>query len=281
MSAARTRVVTGSVDPAFATSIARVRLLGVLNLSTPSLSVGSSPDATAISPADELVPAASYGCRIVASTRPARAPARPRPSCSAAAPLRARRIRRLDRAARSPPDPPARAPADGSGDRRRARGEPHHGPGSRPRDPRRGQCTLAGTAAKDRLRGTKRADVICGLGGADRISGLAGNDTLIGGPGKDLMRGNRGTAGCRRPAARPLRAPGEDPVGWRGRDRSSAGRAVRFGHRGRRAATAYGDEDRSARRAPSPIERRCASRRRDATSSRPRPRLSPCGRAAW
>ena len=61
--------VTGAVDPnALATSY-RIEygLLGVLNLSTPSLSVGSSPDATAITAQlDELVPAASYGCRIVA-----------------------------------------------------------------------------------------------------------------------------------------------------------------------------------------------------------------------
>jgi hypothetical protein len=80
-------------------------------------------------------------------------------------------------------------------------------------------ATLAGTAARDKIKGTKRRDVIqagtgadriragkgkdyvCGRRGKDRLSGggkrdvlvgSKGNDLLIGGPGRDVCRGGKG-----------------------------------------------------------------------------------------
>lgn len=214
--------VTGAVDPnALATSY-RIEygLLGILSLSTPSLSVGSSPDPTAVSTQlDELVPAAGYSCRIVALN-------------SAGESAGSTTTFVLGGSGANGPG--------GSGGSNGSNGANGSGAtGATPAvNPATGQvvapgtagavkCTLAGTAGRDRLKGTKRADVICGLGGADRISGLAGNDTLIGGPGKDRIRGNRGKD-------RMLGGKGNDRLkggrgadylfGWRGRDRMAGGR---------------------------------------------------------
>jgi Ca2+-binding RTX toxin-like protein len=214
--------VTGAVDPnALATSY-RIEygLLGILNLSTPTVSVGSLPDPTDISAQlDELVPAASYSCRIVALN-----------SAGEVAGSTTTFVLGGSGAGGS----------DGSGGSNGSNGaggsgatgatpavNPTTGQVVAPGTPGAVKCTLSGTAGKDRLKGTKGADVICGLGGADRISGLAGNDTLIGGTGKDRIRGNRGKD-------RLLGGKGNDKlkggrgadhlVGWRGRDRMAGNR---------------------------------------------------------
>jgi Ca2+-binding RTX toxin-like protein len=204
--------VTGAVDPnALATSYhIEYGLLGILNMSTPTLSAGSLPDPTAISAQlDELVPAGSYSCRIVA-------------------------LNSAGEVAGSTTTFVLGGGADGSNgaDGTGATGatpavNPTTGQVVAPGTPGAVKCTLSGTAGNDRLKGTKRADVICGLGGADRISGLAGNDTLIGGTGKDRIRGNRGKD-------RLLGGKGNDKlkggrgadhlVGWRGRDRMAGNR---------------------------------------------------------
>ena len=56
----------------------------------------------------------------------------------------------------------------------------------------RADCTLLGTAGKDRLVGTPGHDVICGLGGSDVLIGSAGNDDLYGGAGNDRLDGGPG-----------------------------------------------------------------------------------------
>jgi Ca2+-binding RTX toxin-like protein len=56
----------------------------------------------------------------------------------------------------------------------------------------RAECTLLGTAGRDRLQGTVGDDVICGLGGNDVLIGSAGNDKLYGGAGNDKLNGGLG-----------------------------------------------------------------------------------------
>ena len=56
----------------------------------------------------------------------------------------------------------------------------------------RAECTLLGTAGRDRLQGTPGNDVICGLGGNDVLIGSAGNDKLYGGAGNDKLDGGLG-----------------------------------------------------------------------------------------
>jgi len=50
------------------------------------------------------------------------------------------------------------------------------------------ECTIVGTARRDRLVGTSGDDVICGLGGRDVIRGLGGDDVIVGGGGDDTIR---------------------------------------------------------------------------------------------
>lgn len=208
--------VTGAVDPNGLATSYRIEygLLGLLNLSSPLLSAGSSPDPTAVSTQlDEIAVAGSYSCRIVALNSAG------------------------ETAGSTTTFLVTRGGTNGSGGSNGSDGS--GGTGATPAvNPATGQvvpagapgavrCTLAGTAGKDRLKGTKRADVICGLGGADRIAGLAGNDVLIGGPGNDRMLGNRGKD-------RLLGGRGNDKMnggrradylfGWKGRDRMSGGR---------------------------------------------------------
>ncbi|MET0770512.1 MAG: glucoamylase family protein [Solirubrobacteraceae bacterium] len=57
-------------------------------------------------------------------------------------------------------------------------------------DPR--QCTITGTAGRDKLRGTEGDDVICGLGGNDTIQGRGGDDVLFGDAGDDTLIGHDG-----------------------------------------------------------------------------------------
>ena len=54
------------------------------------------------------------------------------------------------------------------------------------------ECTIVGTARRDRLVGTSGDDVICGLGGRDVIRGLGGDDVIVGGGGDDTIRGGDG-----------------------------------------------------------------------------------------
>jgi Ca2+-binding RTX toxin-like protein len=56
----------------------------------------------------------------------------------------------------------------------------------------RADCTLLGTAGRDRLQGTPGHDVICGLGGNDILIGSTGNDKLYGGAGNDKLDGGLG-----------------------------------------------------------------------------------------
>lgn len=219
--------VTGVVDPNTLATSYRVEygLLGNLNLSSPTIDAGSSPDFTdVIVQLDGLVPNGSYSCRIVAlnsaggtagSTTTFLVPAG---------------------GASGPGGTNGSNGSNGSG-----------GTGATPAvDPATGQvapsgsagaitCTLAGTAGKDRLKGTRRRDVICGFGGADRITGLAGDDTLIGGPGNDRLQGNGGKDRLLGHGGRDrlLGGVGADVLtggsgadylfGWKGRDRMSGG----------------------------------------------------------
>ena len=173
--------VDGTVDPNSLATDYRIEygLAGILNLSTPTLAIGSSPDPTAITAQlDDLVAGASYSCRIVALNAAG--------GTSSSTTI-------------------FRALSEGSNGSNGLNGSNGSGgtDATASVNPATGQvvvagargavaCTLVGTAGKDRLKGTKRRDVICGLGGADLITGLAGNDTLIGGPGNDRIRGSGG-----------------------------------------------------------------------------------------
>jgi hypothetical protein len=102
-------------------------------------------------------------------------------------------------------------------------------PKLQPPKPRRGQCTITGTARGDRLRGTRRRDVICAGAGKDVVFGLAGNDVLRGGRGDDVIVGLVGNDELRG-------GPGNDRLlGGRGRDglRGGAGSDRVFGGPGR------------------------------------------------
>jgi hypothetical protein len=55
-----------------------------------------------------------------------------------------------------------------------------------------GECTIKGTAGKDRLEGTEGDDVICGYGKEDVLIGNGGNDVLRGGAGEDDLIGGPG-----------------------------------------------------------------------------------------
>lgn len=215
--------VTGAVDPNGLATSYRVEygLLGLLNLSSPPLDAGSSPDPTAVgAQLDQLAPGGSYSCRIVALN-----------SAGETAGSTTTFLLTRDGA-----NAPGASGADGS---RGSNGS--GGTGATPAvNPATGKvvpagtpgavtCTLAGTARKDQLKGTRRADVICGLGGADRITGLAGNDMLIGGTGNDRMLGNGGKD-------RILGNQGKDRLlGGRGNDRLDGGRRADhlFGSKGR------------------------------------------------
>jgi len=232
-------LVRGTVDPALGTRF-RVEygLLGLLNLESLTLNVGSASDPTAVSTQlDGLVAEKSYGCRIAAVNAagveiPGLITTFLVPSGSGGA-----------------GGSGGSGGSDGSGGSNGSSGfNGSGGSGATPTvNPVTGQvvpagtpgavkCTLAGTAGKDRLKGTRRADVICGLGAADRILGLAGNDTLIGGSGNDRLKGSGGLD-------RILGNKGKDKlmggkgmdkldgsagadklVGWKGRDRMSGGR---------------------------------------------------------
>ncbi len=224
--------VTGSVDPNALATTYRVEygLLGLLNQTSSPLSVGSAPDPTAVSTQlDDLVPGASYSCRIVALN-------------SAGGTAGSTTTFLLGEGGANG--------AGGSGGANGSNGS--GGTGATPSvNPVTGQvvpagtpgairCTLAGTAGKDRMKGTKRSDVICGLGGADRISGLAGNDTLIGGTGNDRLLGNRGKD-------RVLGNQGKDRLlGGMGNDKldGNGGTDYLFGSKGRDRMEGGGGRDR-------------------------------------
>ncbi len=108
----------------------------------------------------------------------------------------------------------------------------------------RAECTLLGTAGRDRLQGTPGNDVICGLGGNDVLIGSAGNDKLYGGAGNDKLDGGLGDDELR----------GEDGADTATFKTSVAGVVANLG-RGR--ATGYGTDDLSA------VERPLGSRYRD------------------
>jgi Ca2+-binding RTX toxin-like protein len=213
--------ITATVDPNGQATTYRVEygLLGILNLISPTLSAGSSPDPTIVNTQlDRLVPGAGYSCRIVALN-------------SAGETVGGTSL--------------FTAGSDGSDGSSGSNGS--GGTGATPMvNPATGKivaagtpgavkCTLAGTAGKDRLKGTKRADVICGLGGADRIRGLAGNDTLLGGTGNDRLKGAGGNDRVfgNKGKDRLLGGKGKDRLsgsqgadylfGWKGRDRMSGG----------------------------------------------------------
>ena len=233
--------VTGTVDPnTLATSYhVEYGLLGILNLSSPRLQAGSSPDpSTIITQLDELLPGGSYSCRIVALNSAGQTTGSTTTFLVAG-----------DDAAGSPGSGGSHGTSGtkGSGSNGSDGAHGSGGTGATPfvnaatgqvvaaGSPGAVKCTLSGTARNDRLKGTKRRDVICGLGGADRITGLAGDDTLIGGPGKDRLRGNGGKDRLLGNSGkdRLLGGTGSDTlsggrgadylVGWKGRDRMSGG----------------------------------------------------------
>ena len=108
----------------------------------------------------------------------------------------------------------------------------------------RADCTLLGTAGKDRLVGTPGHDVICGLGGNDVLIGSAGNDGLYGGAGNDRLDGGPGDDNLRGEA-------GSDTANFK----SSGARVV--ADLARRLATGYGSDQLNT------IERLAGSRYRD------------------
>jgi len=230
-------LVRGTVDPALGTRFqVEYGLLGLLNLESLTLNVGSASDPTAVSTQlDGLVAGGSYGCRIAAVN-------------AAGVEIPGLIMTFLVPAGSSGAG--GSGGSDGSGASNGSSGSNGSGgSGATPTvNPVTGQavpagtpgavkCTLAGTAGKDRLKGTRRADVICGLGAADRIVGLAGNDTLIGGSGNDLIKGNGGRDRIlgNQGKDKLLGGKGMDKldgsagadklVGWKGRDRMSGGRA--------------------------------------------------------
>ena len=217
--------VTATVDPNGQATTYRVEygLLGILNLISPTLSAGSSPDPTIVNTQlDRLVPGAGYSCRIVA--------------------LNSAGETAGGTSLFTAGDSDGSDGSDGSSGSNGSGGtgatpavNPATGKIVAAGTPGAVKCTLAGTPGKDRLRGTKRADVICGLGGADRIRGLAGNDMLLGGTGNDRLQGGSGndrTVG-NRGKDRLLGGKGRDRLtgsqgadylfGWKGRDRMSGG----------------------------------------------------------
>jgi hypothetical protein len=108
----------------------------------------------------------------------------------------------------------------------------------------RAECTLLGTAGRDRLQGTAGHDVICGLGGNDVLLGLAGNDKLYGGAGNDKLDGGLGDDDLRGEA-------GNDTATFK-----SAGARV-VANLGRGRATGYGSDGLGT------LERLVGSRYRD------------------
>jgi Ca2+-binding RTX toxin-like protein len=233
--------VTGAVDPNTLATSYRVEygLLGILNLSSPTLEAGSSPDpSTIITQLDDLVPGGSYSCRIVALN-----------SAGETAGSTTTFVVGGDDATGSPGSggSDGSSGSNGSGSKGSDGTSGSGGTGATPSvNPASGlvvaagtpgavKCTLTGTAGRDRLKGTKRRDVICGLGGADRIIGLAGNDILIGGPGNDRMQGNGGKDRLLGNSGkdRLLGGTGSDTLsggrgadylfGWKGRDRMAGG----------------------------------------------------------
>jgi hypothetical protein len=128
------------------------------------------------------------------------------------------------------------------------------------------ECTVIGTAGRDRILGSRGNDVICGLGGNDvviggggrdlvdgangadrlggggggdlllglrgndRLAGGAGRDGLGGGAGRDILRGGRGAdrlSGRRGPDVLYARDRARDGVvGGPGRDRARVDRAA-------------------------------------------------------
>lgn len=78
-------------------------------------------------------------------------------------------------------------------------------------DPTVEDCTIVGTAGKDKLKGTSGDDVICAGGGGDVIRGKGGDDTIFGWYGQDRLAGG----------------PGEDSLhGENGRDRLRGGQGI-------------------------------------------------------
>jgi hypothetical protein len=108
----------------------------------------------------------------------------------------------------------------------------------------RAECTILGTAGKDRLQGTAGDDVICGLGGNDTLTGAAGNDLLYGGAGNDTLAGGLGNDDLRGEA-------GSDAASYK-----SAAAGVRA-DLARHVATGEGTDQLSA------VERLTGSRYRD------------------
>jgi hypothetical protein len=53
-------------------------------------------------------------------------------------------------------------------------------------------CTLIGTAGRDKLAGLSKDDILCGLAGNDHLIGRGGDDKLRGGGGKDRLDGGPG-----------------------------------------------------------------------------------------
>jgi Ca2+-binding RTX toxin-like protein len=108
----------------------------------------------------------------------------------------------------------------------------------------RADCTLLGTAGKDRLVGTPGHDVICGLGGNDVLVGSAGNDSLYGGAGNDRLDGGPGNDNLRGEA-------GSDTATFK----SSGARVV--ANLAHNVATGYGSDQLNT------VERLTGSRYRD------------------
>jgi uncharacterized repeat protein (TIGR01451 family) len=90
----------------------------------------------------------------------------------------------------------------------------------------RANCTVIGTAGKDRLTGTSGDDVVCGLGGNDVLLGLAGDDVLYGGPGRDRLVGGPG---------------GDRLAGERGKDTADFSRVQRSVRANLARGRAYGE----------------------------------------
>jgi Ca2+-binding RTX toxin-like protein len=95
------------------------------------------------------------------------------------------------------------------------------------------RCTIVGTSRANTLRGTSKKDVICGLGGNDKIRARGGNDVVVGGPGRDTVNGQSGrdrlygNGGNDRLVSRD-RKIGEPLDGGSGRDQATADRGDRL-----------------------------------------------------